>query len=96
MKATLRICAQYFENYGDSNDPHFKPKGSHIFEVLVDSHLLMYVGHEDLVTVCESIMEKQSNSVVKYKYLSNEVSFGGNVTILKEEEVREELMKHFD
>ena len=96
MEATLKITAQYFENYSDATDPHWKPKGSHAFESLVDSHLLMYVGENDLITACEAILASKSSPIYQYKYISHEISFGNNVTLLNKEEVHEELMKHFD
>jgi len=95
MKATLRIKAQYYENYGEVERPNFKPKGSQYFEVLANTDLLMYVGNDDLIKSCEEILTNHSNEIVKFKYISHEVLFSEPIT-LEETEVKNILLKHFD
>jgi hypothetical protein len=38
----VRITAQYYENYGSSEAPHWKPKGGHEFSLRADSDLFFY------------------------------------------------------
>lgn len=95
MNVTLRIKAQYYENYSSSDTPHFKPKGAQYFESAASSDLLMYVGHDNLITACEEILETHSNSVVRFTYIDHEVIFSDPVP-LDAKEVHEVLLKHFD
>ena len=95
MKATLRIKAQYYENYGDVEQPSFRPKGSQYFEVPVSTDLLMYVGNDDLIKSCEEILANHSNGIIKFKYISHDVLFSEPITLV-EDEVKNILLKHFD
>jgi hypothetical protein len=95
MKVTLRILAQYFENYSDTETPHFKPKGTQYFEAKTDSELMLYVATTDIAKVCEEILNRHSNDIVKFIYVSHEVIFSEPIQ-LEEAEVHAELLKHFD
>ena len=95
MDVTLRIKAQYFENFSSSDTPHFKPKGAQYFESTVSSDLLMYVGHDDLIVACEQILKTHSNDIVKFIYTEHEVVFSDPIP-LDPEEVHEILLKDFD
>jgi hypothetical protein len=88
MKATLRITAQYHENYNVSGEgePHWKPKGGHIFELDVDADTISYCDEEkELVPTIEVMLAGQSNSMARYTYLSHEVRFGKPTVLSKEE-----------
>ena len=43
MDTTIRITTQYYENYGDSTSPHWKPKGGFEFMIKADADFVMYV-----------------------------------------------------
>lgn len=69
----LSIQTQYYENYGDSINPHWKPKGGQLFEIMVDS-MDMYdqdVAKEAIV----EILKSQNNSHEKFEFLSYELIF---------------------
>ena len=71
--ATLRILAQYFENYGDTNTPYWKPKMGMEMVVEVDSDLLMYA--ENIETVFAKIVDEQSDDHNRFEYISHELIF---------------------
>jgi DNA-binding ferritin-like protein len=39
MKTLCQITAQYYENYSDTETPHWKPKGGQVFNLMVDAHV---------------------------------------------------------
>jgi len=72
--ATLRITTQYYENYSDSQTPHWKPKGSQTFiikDILGD--MIMYC--DNLKEVCSNLISAKSNEHFKYDYLEHTVDF---------------------
>ena len=78
--ATLRIFTQYYENYSDSQTPHWKPKGGQTFiikDILGD--MIMYC--DDLKEVCSNIISARCNEHVKYEYREHEVDFMGDEEI---------------
>lgn len=75
MRDTIcQITAQYYENYSDSETPHWKPKGSHLFTLMVDSDDFCYA--ED---VCISTIMEMLKSVCtfheRFEYVSHELIF---------------------
>ena len=75
MRDTLcQITAQYYENYADSPTPHWKPKGSQIFTIMVDSDDFMYCPEVAIQTIEELLLE-ESNSHCKYEYREHELIF---------------------
>ena len=78
--ATLRIFTQYYENYSDSQTPHWKPKGGQTFiikDVLGD----MVTYCDDLKEVCSNLISAKSNEHFRYEYKDHEVDFVGNEEI---------------
>ncbi len=78
--ATLRIFTQYYENYSDSQTPHWKPKGGQTFiikDILGD--MVMYC--DDLKEVCSNLISTKCNEHVKYEYREHEVDFMGDEEI---------------
>ena len=53
--ATLRIFTQYYENYSDTQTPHWKPKGGQTF-IIKDIE-------GDMITYCDNLKEVCSNLV---------------------------------
>ena len=37
MNCTVKVMAQYFENYSDTKTPYWKPKGGQEFQIVIDS-----------------------------------------------------------
>ena len=85
MKATLKIQAQYYENYSDTKSPYWKPKGGQEFRTSVDSNLLMYASKKELVTAINSILEQQSNEYCRFEYRDHDVDFKGEIQIDEQE-----------
>lgn len=75
MEKTLcKITSQYYENYGDSKNPHWKPKGGQIFNLMVDADFFLY-GSEYCIEVIQDLLAKQSDWYSKYEYLDYELIF---------------------
>ena len=86
--ATLRITTQYYENYSDSQTPHWKPKGGQTFiikDILGD--MIMYC--DNLTEVCTNLISAKSNDHFKYEYITHEVDFIGDEEISVEELTKE-------
>lgn len=77
MKATIRIVTQYHENYGTDhlNQAHWKAKGSHTFELKVNSDWMFGLSSEELQTILTKIVEDESNGHEMFEYRQHEVSF---------------------
>ena len=42
MNCTVKVMAQYFENYSDTKTPYWKPKGGQEFQIVIDSDTILY------------------------------------------------------
>jgi hypothetical protein len=73
METTIRITTQYYENYGDSIKPYWKPKGGFEFIIKADADLIMYVP--DLKTVLSQMVAEESNTHEKFEYIDHDVIF---------------------
>ena len=74
MTVTIRITAQYYENYSDTNVPYWKPKGGREFLIEgVDDDVVMYA--DDLVAVLTDVVANESDEHNKYEYLEHVVDF---------------------
>jgi site-specific DNA-adenine methylase len=72
--ATLRITTQYYENYSDSQTPHWKPKGGQTFIIKdIEGDMIMYC--DNLKEVCSNLISAKSNIHFKYDYLEHTVDF---------------------
>ena len=72
--ATLRITTQYYENYSDSQTPHWKPKGGQTFIIKdIEGDMIMYC--DNLTEVCSNLISAKSNEHFKYDYLEHTVDF---------------------
>ena len=78
--ATLRIFTQYYENYSDSQTPHWKPKGGQTF-IIKDILGDMVTYCDDLKEVCSNLVSAKSNEHYKYEYREHEVDFMGDEEI---------------
>jgi len=78
--ATLRITTQYYENYSDSQTPHWKPKGGQTFIIKdIEGDMIMYC--DNLTEVCKNLISAKTNDHVKYEYRDHEVDFIGDEEI---------------
>ena len=78
MKSKLKIQSQYKENYaahdwdGVGDCPQsWKSKGGHIFEIEVDSGVIMYSSN--LESHLQMIVANQSNDFEKFEYIGYEL-----------------------
>ena len=78
--ATLRIFTQYYENYSDSQTPHWKPKGGQTF-IIKDILGDMVTYCDDLKEVCSNLVSAKTNEHFKYEYREHEVDFIGDEEI---------------
>ena len=78
--ATLRITTQYYENYSDSQTPHWKPKGGQTFIIKdIEGDMIMYC--DNLTEVCKNLISAKTNDHFKYEYIDHEVDFIGDEEI---------------
>jgi hypothetical protein len=91
--ATLRITTQYYENYSDTQTPHWKPKGGQTFIIKdIEGDMIMYC--DNLTEVCKNLVSAKSNEHAKYDYRDHEVDFIGDEEISVTEltkEIREQF-----
>ena len=90
MMISILVSAQYYENYSDSKNPYWKPKGGADFSFPVDSDLAIYACKEDLKNALIKMVEAQSNEYSLYEYISHEFKFSDPIVV---EGLGEELGK---
>lgn len=98
MKVTLRIKAQYLENYAftaGGDEEHWKPKGGQYLEVEIDPDKLMLISKTEFREICIALCENHSDARLRFEYLSHEVLFSEAIK-LEENEFNKELLKHLD
>ena len=94
-KTLVQITAQYSENYGTSENPHWKFKGGQLFSLEADFDSFMYV-EEQCVKAIQTLLEKQSNSMCRFEYVSHELIFSDIIALdadLFEKELEKECEK---
>jgi hypothetical protein len=95
MEKTLcQITAQYYENYSDSETPHWKPKGGQVFTLMVDSDDFLY-GSEVCIEAIQELLAKESDWHSKYEYLDYELIFARPI-VLDETEFENSLTQKFE
>ena len=90
MMISILVSAQYYENYSDSKNPYWKPKGGADFSFPVDSDLAIYACKEDLKNTLMKMVEEQGNEYSRYEYISHEFKFSDPIVV---EGLGEELGK---
>lgn len=70
----VRIEAQYYENYGTDQAPHWKPKGGQEFSLRADSDSFFYCK-EECIKAIQKILSGMSSDYVRYEYLSHDLVF---------------------
>ena len=98
MKPLLHVFAQVLENYGahdwngEGDCPQaWKPKGSQMFTLRVDSDSFSYI-EEQCIKALHKTLEKQSNDFYRYTYLSHELIWQ-EPTILNDKEFAMEVVR---
>jgi hypothetical protein len=74
VDSLVRIEAQYYENYGTDQAPHWKPKGGQEFCLRADSDSFFYCK-EECIKAIEKILSRMSSDYVRYEYLSHDLVF---------------------
>ena len=92
MNCTVKVMAQYYENYSDTNTPYWKPKGGQEFEIVIDSDIIMYA--DDLKSHLTEMVAAQSNEHFKYEYIEHDVQFKKPIT-LDSGELKRLIQKEF-
>jgi len=98
MDTTIRITAQYYENYaigpnGLEGAPYWKPKGGHEFIIKADSNMVMYA--DDLKEILIEMVAAQSNDYEKFEYIDHDVQFS-EPTLLSTEDFISKVQKQFN
>tara|TARA_R110000744_G_scaffold274603_1_gene387690 strand:- start:45 stop:341 length:297 start_codon:yes stop_codon:yes gene_type:complete len=92
--ATLRIFTQYYENYSDTQTPHWKPKGGQTYIIKdIEGDMLMYTNN--ITEVCKNLISPFNNDHNKFEYKDHEVDFIGDVEI-SVTELTKEIRKQFN
>jgi len=73
MNCTVKVMAQYFENYSDTKTPYWKPKGGQGFQIVIDSDTILY--SDELKSHLTKLVAAQSNEHNKYEYIEHDVEF---------------------
>jgi hypothetical protein len=81
MMISILVSAQYYENYSDSKNPYWKPKGGADFSFPVDSDLAIYACKEDLKNALMKMVEEQGNGYSRYEYISHEFKFSDPIVV---------------
>lgn len=80
----VRITAQYYENYGSAQAPHWKPKGGQEFTVRADSDSFFYCK-EECVLAIKKMLKARSNDYCRYQYIDHDVVFDEPIPLSTEE-----------
>jgi hypothetical protein len=73
MNCTVKVMAQYSENYSDTKTPYWKPKGGQEFQIVIDSDTILY--SDELKNHLKEMISNQSNEHHKYEYIEHDVEF---------------------
>jgi hypothetical protein len=76
MLVSIRIIAQYYENYSDTETPYWKPKNSSEFIIKnVESEDILYIGNEKMAAAIEKLLDSTSNVMSKFELRDWELVF---------------------
>ena len=81
MKCTIQVTAQYYENYSDTNTPHWKPKGGVDFHFPTDADMVLNIPRGIVENTLIKMVEEQSNEYSLYEYLEHEVKFSNPIVV---------------
>ena len=92
MNCTVKVMAQYFENYSDTKIPYWKPKGGQEFQIVIDSDTILY--SDELKNHLREMISNQSNEHHKYEYIEHDVEFIKPI-VLDSKELESLIQKEF-
>jgi len=75
-----QVQTQYYENYGDAQNPNWKAKGGFIFKIMVDADDFCY-AEEECVLAIKDLLKAQSNQHERFEYISHELIFHAPVEL---------------
>jgi hypothetical protein len=77
MNTLIRVFAQIHDNYGTSENPHWKPKGGQEFTFRADSDHFLYAPEEVIAKAIQSMIDIDMAKYTgnKYTYVSHELVF---------------------
>jgi hypothetical protein len=75
MNDTLcHVQTQYYENYGDAQNPHWKAKGGFLFKLMVDSDDFAYQPDECILAL-KKCLQEASDDHQRFEYIEHELIF---------------------
>ena len=92
MNCTVKVMAQYFENYSDTKTPYWKPKGGQEFQIVIDSDTILY--SDELKSHLTTLVAAQSNEHFKYEYIEHDVQFKEPI-VLDSERLEKLIQREF-
>lgn len=82
-KVLLRIFAQCMENYAQSGQAHWKPKGGQEFQLRLELDDFSY-AKEKCLAVIDKLIEEQSNENLRFVVVHTEVIIHDPITLDEE------------
>jgi len=92
MNCTVKVMAQYFENYSDTNTPYWKPKGGQEFQIVINSDTILYSA--ELKSHLTELVAAQPNEHFKYEYIEHDVQFKEPI-VLDSERLEKLIQREF-
>src|SRR5262245_21935967 len=83
----VRILTQYWENYSDTKEPHWKAKGGLEFTLEMPADWFMY-EKDRVVAIIKDMLTEDSNWHCKYEYLDFEPVFQKSIALNQSEFVK--------
>jgi hypothetical protein len=85
MKADIRITAQYYENYSDTNTPYWKAKGGKEFIIKdIDPDPVMFAAPGEDEDAIQILLDEYSNSSVRYTLIDWEFIYSEPIELDKD------------
>lgn len=69
---TLRIIAQLFENYSDTDTPYWKPKGGLEYTAQVSDSMRMWASNDDIKELAIELLAAESNNHERVEYIEHD------------------------
>jgi hypothetical protein len=92
IAGSIRVTAQYRENYGDINTPYWKMKGGKefVFNNVDDS--VMYAGKNEVSNIISKMLTERSNDMFSYELIEWDWVFG-EPTVLSTEDLMKGIVE---
>jgi len=76
----IRITAQYYENYGTAENPYWKPKGGHEFNLRFDCDYFHYRTEECGIAI-QRMLDAKSNDRHKWTYIDHQLTYSAIMSL---------------